>query len=316
MIVLPPITYAMVAKLPDDIELSKEDLNDLMMRIGGISVNEKSFIQFQEKLSKFNGKRTALEKIVNPFFSWENKGKTKESKKKDNELVQLAQFMLALNENVEILEAGERPDFVVGFNKHRIGVEIVQLYNEDVVKIIGDLKGILGDVERHLLAKYTGLKKLINVLVTPHKIVFKGKRISEFAEIDRKEFATQVCQYLEKHLLNEEQTLPSYIEHIVSYTHKHFCVTLAEKYIQKTLTKEKVLDAVKKKEKKLIEYKQLDNNIQYYWLLMIVSGGSNASSFTIPNNILDQLEYDSMFAQMFIYDVLKQNIYISKGQWR
>lgn len=134
---------------PSEIQLSEEMLANIQH-------------QQNEKLE--------IKKIINPYYEELKSQNTKDSNKKLYELIDLGKFIYFLGQEgeIQIVECGEQPDFVIKFRNELIGIEHTGIYDDAVVAEIKTLRKIIGKCQEKLRSERSEVTGLFNVIVIPY----------------------------------------------------------------------------------------------------------------------------------------------------
>ncbi|MCO5239657.1 MAG: hypothetical protein M9904_06350 [Chitinophagaceae bacterium] len=292
-------TRRVIGKASDDNPI--EGVITLLAKMIGVNASE---IQLSEEMIasiyQQQSEKLEIKKIINPFYEELKSQGTKDSKKKLYELIDLGKFIyyLAQENEIEIVECGEQPDFVIKYKNELIGIEHTGIYDDDVVAEIKTLKKIIDRCQKKLTTEHSEITGLFNIIVIPSKL-------KEQLPFKKAEIIQTICDYIiEKHQ-NIETTKPDFISDVIRTQHQILELTLGEDYWLAELTPEAIGKAIVKKEGKIDTYKSL-KELSKCWLLIVIDGASSASSFKIQ---LDSLPMHlTPFDKIFIFDNFKGTI--------
>jgi|GEM_PF-3543955 len=293
------INRRFVVKVSDD--NSEEGLINILAKMTGVNPSE---IQLSNEvlanIQQIDSEKLELKKIINPFFDNLKSQNTKESNKKINELIDLGKFIyrLGLASNIEIIECGEQPDFIIRFQDELIGVEHTGIYDDDVVAEIKKIKKIISKCQNKLRNSRNDIKGLFNIIVVPSKL--KGQLYSKESEIIQ-----TICDFIIAEHEHKEIEKPAFIEDVIKAQHSVLELTLGEDYWLQELTIDAIAKTISKKENKIDTYKSL-KNINKCWLLIVIDGASSASSFNVNLDTLPM--HLTPFDRIYIFDNFKGTI--------
>lgn len=228
------------------------------------------------------------------------KGATKD---KFEELYDVGKFLVSLNiqSTLEIPDnTSAIPDFIISSDNKRIGIEHTRLMNTISQIWIKTVSQILKKAEILLLKRNPELKQIVNISINYWKLNINGKNLSVKLSIQEKEqIAKEIADYIESLLSNEELMQPSYIDKIsISERSEHpLNLILNENYIAKTESTNLFIERIRDKETKLGSY-LANNSLDELWLLVVISGITGSSSFTLQK----QNQFETKFDKVFLFD--------------
>jgi len=226
---------------------------------------------------------------INPFLE------NLKNKQKILELCHLGKFLIFFNE-LSILELSEKPDFILSDNNEKIGIEHQIIVNQKPKEKEGFYKNIF-EKANDILKENTELPNfLANCYVKPY-VNFKLNQKNYLIEI----IVSVVKEYVLNNYLIENPLIESIFK--TPHSQKSVNVNLGAWWENK-ITKEIIIDAVDKKEKKITEYKKKKTDKQ--WLLMVI-GGTGESSYNMDEKI--ELVLETKFDKVFILEDLYNNLY-------
>lgn len=248
-------------------------------------------IQQQQK------EKLEIKRIINPFYDELKSQNTKDSNKKVYELIDLGKFIYysAQEKDIEIVECGEQPDFVIRYQNEIIGIEHTGIYDEEVVAEIKTLKKIIAKCQEKLKNEHNEIIGLFNVIVIPTKL--KGHLPFKESEVIQ-----NICEFIVAKHGNLEINKPEFIADITQTQHQIVELTLGEDYWLSELTPEVIAKAIAKKESKISIYKSL-KTLDKCWLLIVIDGASSVSSFNIQVDSLPM--HLTLFDKIYIFDNFK-----------
>jgi hypothetical protein len=288
------MTRRFVGKVSDDNPF--EGIINLIARMTGVNPSE---IQLSEEMianiQQQQNEKLEAKKIINPFYDELKTQNTKDSNKKVYELIDLGKFIYYSEQEIEIVECGEQPDFIVKFQNELIGIEHTGIYDDDVVAEIKTLKKIIAKSQEKLSNEHSEITGLFNIIVIPSKL--KGQLPLKEAEVIK-----TICDYIIAKHENTEIKKPDFVADVIRTQHPIIELTLGEDYWLAELTPEAIAKTISKKENKIDTYKSL-KGLSKCWLLIVIDGASSASSFNIQ---LDSLPMHlTPFDRIYIFDNFK-----------
>jgi hypothetical protein len=288
------MTKRFVGKVSDDNPL--EGIINLIARMTGVNPSE---IQLSEEMianiQQQQNEKLEIKKIINPFYDELKTQNTKDSNKKVYELIDLGKFIYYSEQDIEVVECGEQPDFIIKFQNELIGIEHTGIYDDDTVAEIKTLKKIIAKSQEKLSTEHSEITGLFNIIVIPSKL--KGKLPLKEAEVIQ-----TICDYIIAKQKNTEIQKPDFVADVIRTQHPIIELTLGEEYWLAELTPEAIAKTISKKESKIDTYKSL-KGLSKCWLLIVIDGASSASSFNIQ---LDSLPMHlTPFDKIYIFDNFK-----------
>lgn len=297
------MTRRFVGKVSED--NPQEGIINLIAKMMGVNPSE---IQLSEEMianiQRQQNTKVEVKKIINPFYEELKSQNTRESNKKVNELIDLGKFIYysEQEDEIEIVECGEQPDFIIKFKNELIGVEHTSIYDDDVVAEIKTLKKLIGKCQEKLSNERKEITGLFNVIIIPSKL--KGQLPTREADVIQAIFDYIIAKHE-----NVEINRPEFISDVIRTQHPIVELTLGEDYWLKELTTEGIAKTISKKESKIDTYKSL-KGLKKCWLLIVLEGASSMSSFNIG---LDSLPIHlTPFDKIYIFDNFKGTIIIGE----
>jgi len=240
---------------------------------------------------------------------------TKKAKKdKFEELYDIGKFLACLNINATLeipISLSAIPDFIVSVDKKRIGIEHTRLINVNSQIWIKTVSQILKKSENILLNRNPELKQIVNISVNYWKININGKSLSDKLSITEKEqIANEIADYVESLINKQELQQPSFIDMVsISERSEHpLNLILNENYIAKSESENLFEERISDKETKLGSY-LANNSLDELWLLVVISGVSAPSSFTLEKHNT----FETKFDKVFLFDAFSCDYVICKS---
>lgn len=229
-----------------------------------------------------------LSNLINPFIS-ELKINQSKNQQKILEVCNVGKFLIFFENQIQIDSLSEKPDFILNFNNEKIGLEHQIVIDSKSKEKEGFYKNIFSKVESELRKDESLPNFLINCFIKPdlnHKLEQK------------REIELIIKDVIKEYLTNNAFTENPIISRLLKMPHsgKNVNVNFGA-WMQKTITKVTILEAIQKKENKVRNY--IENSFDKQWLLLVI-GCTGESSFEMDNNI--HLDIDSKFERIYILE--------------
>jgi hypothetical protein len=210
----------------------------------------------------------AIDDIIDPLKSQLTRLNARQQAEKRRELRFLAQYIVASKSSMQVIALGESPDFIVEQSGKRIGIELTQLVNRNVIAEANAFQKMLDATQQNILTKYPDLKKIYRFHIDLRSIVINN-RASIIAELQ---------SLVQAKIDGTTPTLPPYVFDVHSQNHDRLSLTLTEHYRPIPLASSDLMDLIKEKEARLLQYQanaQTDDVI----LLLIMEGSGTKSNY-------------------------------------
>lgn len=222
-------------------------------------------------------------------------GDRKTNKQKILEVCHVGKFLTFFNNELAINNLSEKPDFIISKGDLKIGLEHQIIVNELKEKE-GFIENVFSIAEREIQDENNLPNFLANCYVKSNfnfKLKEKTNIVSEIKII--------ITEFITNNVLIEN----SIIEEIFAMPHskKNLCPNLGA-WIQKEITAEIILEAIKKKENLLSNYNNLECSSQ--WLLIVIGSGGG-SSYNMDENI--KIEIKSSFDKIYLLEDFYNTLY-------
>jgi hypothetical protein len=258
------------------------------------------------------------------------------NEKKKQELWWLKKFLKLLNGSMQIekIQCGESPDFILSFKQKKIGLESINHHSDEnephgseEMRYYGDFKKLKKIIEEKG-DKYPELRG-----ITVYFSSFKESRLPPKKR--NKEFAEEFIKILIEESNNMESNdidirptnnypvLKKYLtEFSLMKTDNHYFTFDAANYATGfSFTEKKLIHTIKKKEPKVDIYRK--KQIHEVWLLVVCGQGTipNDTSYHLKNRLnnwgdLTKLLINSKFNRVYLFDVERHSIYEwPQSQW-
>lgn len=212
--------------------------------------------------------------------------------------------------------SGENPDFILESNYRTLGVE-----HRRIVKP-ADNKGFSLKQEEQVQQKTVNLA-CENFYKDTGKFMEVTISFANRTRINAKNLAPQITEIVKNNIPEEnnielirkydgsKQILPDDLTKIRIYN----SVKLKGNYwtfdgagFQTNLNPDWIKSAIAEKNQKLLNYKENHPECSQFWLLLVKHGFRPSSWFDIPDNIC-QIEFESDFDKVFLFDVQRRRYY-------
>jgi hypothetical protein len=249
-----------------------------------------------EPTYKQNNFHQAMEEKIRPWLNLIEVENHPDINKKRTELCQIGKLLVTYFNEFSIKELRERPDFVISNGDIEIGLEHQIVVESNVKEKEGFFETICKHVEIDIATK-TSLRNFAINLYFNKGVDRKLKSKPEITKI-----ITDVV--VEK--VTNNQLLPNpYVEDIFLMKHNQISITANfGPFVQKKLEESDIIHAIKKKEKKVVDYRK--NTVQNQWLVIVV-GQVNESSFEVRTDF--NLSNDSKFDRVFVFEDFNKQLF-------
>jgi hypothetical protein len=241
------------------------------------------------------GLHKCLESKINCHLDGLNKHNQSDNQK-TLELCQVGKFLCTYFPDYNITETREQPDFIISNGSQTYGLEHQSIYKSDVLKRTGFFNNIALLAEREL-EEDSNFPFFLVTCSLRNDIEYSNKDkkviLNTFVQVIR-EFVTNGV-FLENDIIDDIKKM--------NHSHKNINVNFGA-YMVPMLEKEKLLEAIQKKERKIDKY--IKNTRKPQWLLLII-GGVGKHSYKIRNDM--SLEVETKFEKVFILEDFNNRLY-------
>jgi hypothetical protein len=237
-----------------------------------------------KEYSSVENYRLLIDKFVRELDEDSNK-----NKQKILEVCHVGKFLMFFENKYQIERLFEEPDFIIANGDIRIGLEHQILIDKKSKETEGFFTNLCEHAERELRKDKNLPNFLANIYINPY---FIGK-IAE-----KKKLIDEICYLVKLHIQTGEIPENEIIERIFSM--KHSRISLSSNmgaWWQKEVKEELIINAVKKKEKKIENYL---NNIKGPQWLLIVIGGVGESSYRLASDF--DLAFETKFDKVYVLE--------------
>lgn len=207
-----------------------------------------------------------LGRIINPIIE-----KYDLPQKELLEVCQIGKFVYKIDSEINIVDKPKppRPDFIIEHQSKLVGLEHTRIFTENA-------------------DNYNRTKSIIEYSETVYRKMFPEDKVHgiisvvgdnlEYKQKEKKAIATEIATYVNCVKNNIEVEKPKYIENVRTTIHSKISFSYKEKNWQAGyLPKERLEEAIRKKEERLIIYQKDEKEILEYWLVLLIGSLSSAS---------------------------------------
>ncbi len=244
---------------------------------------------------EFNETHSRLGLKINSHLNGLDKGK-KDDKQKILELCQIGKLLATYFNDFEITQVTEKPDFIISNGQTQFGLEHELILDSKNKSQEGFYENICEKVEVNL----ENDPSIPNILVN----LYLKDNLS-FKINDKTDLITRLTELVKHFILTGELYDNDIVKnaHKMKHTQKSVNANFRA-YLQKTITKDLILEYVSKKENKISAYRQ---NIKLPQWLVLIIGGVGQSSFEV--NELLSIELTTDFDKVFLYEDFDNKLY-------
>jgi hypothetical protein len=234
------------------------------------------------------------EKILHHLNGLDNNNKG--DKQKILELCQVGKLIATYFNDFQIVELREKPDFIITNGEVRVALEHELIINYQEKAREGYYENICEKIEIALNDDLSLPDFLIN-------LYFKDNL--DYKNRDKNELISQltvlVKQFIETGILIENDIVIRAVK--MKHSKKCVCANFGA-CSQKSISKELVIEHIKKKENRINTY--IQNTALPQWLVMVI-GGLGKSSYEVNQTF--KVDIDSKFEKIFLYEDFANNLY-------
>ena len=212
------------------------------------------------------------------------------------ELCQVGKFLCTYFPKFNIAESREQPDFIITNGIIKIGLEHQSIFVDEILKRTGFFNNIALLAERELEKETDMPDFLVNCYIRKD-VVFTNK--------DKNDILNTFVNVIKEFVLNDIIIQNNLFDDIMKMPHsqKNINVNFGA-YMVPVLTKEKLLEAINKKEAKVNNY--IKNTNYKQWLLLLI-GGVGEHSLYVRNEL--KLKFDTTFEKVFLLEDFDNRLY-------
>ena len=236
-----------------------------------------------------------LKKILDPHLVELLTDKNK-NQQKILELCHLGKFIILSEKKLKIKELTEKPDFLLTHGQNHIGLEHQVIVDFKAKKREGFFEDIFKKAEERLRSVPDLPNFLANCYIRPY---------IEYPTSQKENLVTIVETVVHEYVVNGYLMDNPIIDEISKMPHSQINITPnLGAWWEKDISAEEIIRAVKKKEQKIMSYKEKGFSEQ--WLLMVI-GSTGESSYEMDEHLEIQLETE--FDRVFILEDFKNNLF-------
>ncbi len=215
------------------------------------------------------------------------------------ETCHVAKFICQLDKNIEIARKYESPDFILKWGSRIIGLEHEILVNNESKQKEGSLEDLFKGLEKEY-RKINPDKKLL-LTIYPHPYL-------TFRKVDKPSISKEIMFLLEGFINHNLLPENNYIDRLTRMPHSHldFSCNLGA-WWRRNLDIETLNNAIKKKEKKISEYRA-NSGINEQWLLIVI-GSTGESSYEFETIESFQNVKGTNFDKVYLLEDFQANLY-------
>lgn len=247
---------------------------------------EKNTIDIKKLISDFKKEKAELGEIINPILE-----KCDLEKKEFIEVCQIGKFVYKINPEMRITDKPKppSPDFIIECASKLIGLEHTRIPTDNAENYykIATLLNYAEDIYR---TKFPNETIHATISIQNDKI--------NYSQENKKELAIEIANYVYNFNKGIQAGKPSYISSIRTTIHSKVTFTYKEiNWEGPHLTKERLEAEIRKKEKKIDNYKKGESEISQYWLVLLI-GSLNSASYQLNEN--ENYETQSEFDRVYL----------------
>jgi len=242
--------------------------------------------ELKKLIAESNIEKDELGKIINPIL-----GKYNLKKKEILEVCQIAKFVHRIISDIQIVDKPKppAPDFIIKYDDKLIGLEHTRILTKDAPRYL-KIVSLLDYAKEIYSEKYPK----INVNAT---ISIKNDKL-DYKQNEKAALAKEIADLVYACHLNKNFVLPEFINKIRTTKHSRITFNYSEKnWESKYLTRERLIEEIQKKEKKINEYKKSKFDLSQIWLVLLI-GSLNSVSYRL--NDKENYKTDSIFDRVYL----------------
>nr|WP_315222609.1 hypothetical protein [uncultured Flavobacterium sp.] len=252
-----------------------------------------------KKLIEYHKKEhTELGKIILPIIKKYNL-----LDKEILEVCQIGKFVCKINSEIKILEKPNppNPDFIIKYKSKIIGLEHTRIFTEDKA-IYNKVNSLIKYCEKLFTSKFPDDKLLAQISIVDDKL--------EYKETEKRSLANEIVDYIYNLSKGIIENKPSFIAKVKLSVHSQTSFSYNEKNWQgPNLTQARLETEIRKKERKIKNYKSGNKQISEYWLVLFIGSLSSISYQLNHNeNYETKTEFDRVYLMTdFDAEIIKVN---------
>lgn len=210
--------------------------------------------------------REVIRRIINPIME-----KFNLPQKEILEVCQIGKFVYKIDCEINIVDKPKppRPDFIIEYDSKLVGLEHTRIFSENADNY-NRTKSIIEYSEKVYRKMFPEDKVYATISIIGDNI--------EYKQNEKKSIAIEIAKYVNcvKNKIAVEK--PAFIKNVRTRVHSQINFTYKEKKWEAGyLPKERLEEAIRKKETKLEIYQKEETEISEYWLVLLIGSLSSAS---------------------------------------
>lgn len=233
--------------------------------------------------------------IINPII---NKYNLKDKEKL--EVCQIGKFLYRINPDLRIADKPEppNPDFILQVDNKVIGLEHTRIIDETKSQKFFSISNLFNEAAKEFASSY------------PDKHICATFRLKndnlDFGQSEKKELIKSINHFVLDALNGNYQSQPDFIEEVRIMNNSVVSFSFLENnFSGSKLTVSELRKAISIKETKLQKYYRQSNEINNFWLVLMV-GSLNSASFEFDDNTNYRTE--SIFDKVFLMSDFSEEI--------
>jgi len=219
------------------------------------------------------------------------------------EVCQIGKFVYKINSEIKILEKPNPPDpdFIIEYNSKIIGLEHTRIFTDDVA-IYNKINSLIKYSEKLFASKFPNEKIFAQISIVDDKLEYKGT--------EKRRFANEIVEYIYNLSKGNSEDKPTFIAKVKLSAHSQISFSYNEKNWQgPNLSQSRLETEIRKKEKKIKNYKLGNKQVSEYWLVLFIGSLSSISyQFDENENYETKTEFDKVYLMTdFDAEIVKVN---------
>lgn len=213
----------------------------------------------------------------------------RKNKQKILELCHVGKFLMFFENGIRIEKLSEKPDFILEGNHGRIGLEHQIVIEPKSKEKEGFFENIFSVAELEIQSDPELPNFLANCFLHPHL---------NFKLSQKDNLIAMVKEIVKDYVLNDNFTENPLIDRISKMPHSQKSINAnLGAWWWKDITPELIKLAIRKKDRKISNYKE--NDVDSQWLLMVI-GGVGDSSYNMDTSL--EIDIETPFDKVFILE--------------
>lgn len=237
-------------------------------------------------ISDINIESASLERIINPILDNYDL-----EAKEILEVCQIGKFVHKVDSEIQIIQKPQppNPDFIIEYEEKLIGLEHTRIATENAKRYFS-IKTLIDYSEKIFNSKYPNNNVLATISILNDELNYKQNEKAELAEL--------IADLVYSVKSRNKVELPSFVTGIRTTEHSLVSFDFDEKDWQSEyLTKERLKQEIKKKERKIKGYEKSKIKLSEFWLVLLI-GSLNSASYRLNDN--ENYETDSKFDRVYL----------------